>query len=240
MLLSSVLLISGGGGVVGRRGQDVVEAPVALLGLAAVALDPRRHQVEDLRLQVHRPALGLPPMLVHTGGHDSSMAFHRYQAAGLRGFAAVSTGTWLVALADAALPDQIDEQRGMTINADMGGKPVLGALTMGGREYAAIAGDQPPGARVDPARLAHLIAQGTFALPTFGTNDGQFPGSAGQGRIIGPPPADAGDRLALAVLTAALLTQTCGNLVAPRAQHVDREQEAFRGRDPASGGREQP
>ncbi len=38
----------------------VVEAPVALLRLPAVPLDPLRHQVEDLRLEVHRAALGVP------------------------------------------------------------------------------------------------------------------------------------------------------------------------------------
>jgi hypothetical protein len=50
-----------GWGVVVRHGpEDVVEAAVALLGLAPVALDPRGHQVEHLRLQVHRAALRLP------------------------------------------------------------------------------------------------------------------------------------------------------------------------------------
>ena len=38
---------------------------------------------------------------VHAGVHDSSANFYRYQAAGLSGLAVVSTGTWIVALADA-------------------------------------------------------------------------------------------------------------------------------------------
>jgi hypothetical protein len=37
--------------------QHRVEALIALLGLAPVALDPLVHQVEDLRLQPHRPGL---------------------------------------------------------------------------------------------------------------------------------------------------------------------------------------
>ena len=45
--------------VVRHRPEDVVEAAVALLGLAAVALDPLGHQVEDLRFEVDRTALGL-------------------------------------------------------------------------------------------------------------------------------------------------------------------------------------
>jgi sugar (pentulose or hexulose) kinase len=158
---------------------------------------------------------GLPPLKVHVGAHDSSSAFHRYQAAGLSGFAAVSTGTWIVALTDAGLPATIDEARGMTINADMDGRPILGALTMGGREFSAVAGAQPDGALADPAAIARLVARDSVALPTFGSNDGQFPGSAGRGRIAGPAPADPAERLALALLYTALLTHTCGTLVAP-------------------------
>ena len=39
--------------------QDVVETAVALLGLPPVALDPLRHEVEDLGFQVHRTPLGV-------------------------------------------------------------------------------------------------------------------------------------------------------------------------------------
>ena len=58
------VLLPCGGGVRGTSSgidaQDVVEPAVALLGLAPVALDPLGHQVEDLRFEVHRAALGLP------------------------------------------------------------------------------------------------------------------------------------------------------------------------------------
>jgi sugar (pentulose or hexulose) kinase len=166
-----------------------------------------------------RPVLaarhGLPPLAVHAGAHDSSAAFFRYQASGLSRFAAVSTGTWVVALTDAGLPSRIDEARGVTMNADMDGNPILGALTMGGREFSAVAGPQPEVARADPATLARLVGRGTFALPTFGSNDGQFPGSAGRGRLHGPPPETPQERLALAILYCALLTETCGATVAP-------------------------
>lgn len=153
-----------------------------------------------------RPGLGLPPVKVHTGLHDSTSAFTRFQKAGLADAMMVSTGTWIVALATGVDLRRLDEARGATCNADVAGNPLAGALTMGGREYAAVAGDQPPDARADPAVLARLIAQGTMALPTFGTNDGQFPGSAGRGRIVGPPPETPQERHALAVLYTALLT----------------------------------
>ncbi len=183
-------------------------------------MPPMRHAGEALG--PIRPALcarhRLPPLTVHTGAHDSSASFHRYQAAGLSRFVTLSTGTWIVALTDLPLPAQIDEARGMTINADMAGRPVLGALTMGGREHAAIAGDNP--AAVDLAALARIVARCTCALPTFGNNDGQFPGSAGRGRIDGPPPTDPAETQALALVHMAMLSLVCGEQVAPQAHWV--------------------
>lgn len=155
----------------------------------------------------------LPPLRVHVGAHDSSVSFYRYQAAGLKDFVLVSTGTWIVCFADRMDLSRLIETRGMTCNADMEGAPLGGVLTMGGREYAAVAGDQPDGASASTATLGHLIARGTFALPTFGSNDGQFPGSAGKGRILGPPPAGPEERHALAVLYCALLAVTCGSML---------------------------
>ena len=49
--------------------------------------------------------------------------------------------------------------------------------------------------------------------PRFGTNYGQFPESAGKGRILGPVPRNAEDRHALAVLYCALLAVTCANML---------------------------
>ena len=46
-----------GGSLAAHLGEHVVEAVVAFLGLFAVALDPLRHEVEDLRLEVARPPL---------------------------------------------------------------------------------------------------------------------------------------------------------------------------------------
>lgn len=160
-------------------------------------------------------AQGVPAMRVHAGVHDSSANFHRYRAAGMEGLCVLSTGTWIVGLADRMDLSLLDEARGMTCNADVAGAPVGGALTMGGREYAAVAGDQPEETRVDPGALARIVARGTMALPSFGTNDGQFPGTAGRGRIVGPPPMDAAERQALAVLYVALLTMECGNRLDP-------------------------
>lgn len=167
------------------------------------------------RVRPEMQARGIPALRVHAGAHDSSVSFFRHQAAGRGDLVVLSTGTWIVALAAGVDLAALDEARGMTLNADMEGRPLAGALTMGGRDYAAVAGDQPAGARADPAALARLVARGTLALPAFGSNDGQFPGRAGRGRILGPPPADAAERHALAVLYTALLTWACGGVLAP-------------------------
>lgn len=150
-----------------------------------------------------------PGCKVLAGIHDSSANFFRYQATGMERFTVLSTGTWIVALSDHADLDRLDPALGMTLNADIEGRPLGGCLTMGGREFAAIAGEVPAGAVSTADALGRLAAQGTMALPSFGDADGLFPGSAHRGRVVGPPPRDSDERLSLAVLTAALLSARC-------------------------------
>jgi sugar (pentulose or hexulose) kinase len=161
-----------------------------------------------------RPVLakryGLPPhMQVLAGIHDSSANFYRYPAAGFDDAAVVSTGTWIVALSGKTPLDRLDEHRGMTCNSDVDGNPVGGALTMGGREFSHVSGRDDAHLNADAALVSRMIGQGTMALPSFGDDDGLFPGSAGKGQITGPQPADAAERKALAVLYTALLTVEC-------------------------------
>lgn len=146
---------------------------------------------------------------VHVGAHDSSANFYRFQAAGMARFTILSTGTWIVALSDAAPIESLDPARGMTLNSDVFGTSLGGALSMGGREFRAIAGEDTDGVVAEVATLGKLVGRGTMALPSFGINDGQFAGSAGKGRILGPPPETPVERRTLAVLHAALLTAEC-------------------------------
>ncbi|MEZ2132018.1 FGGY family carbohydrate kinase [Sinorhizobium sp. CB9] len=163
-----------------------------------------------------RPALaarhGLRPALkVLAGGHDSSLNYYRYQAAGLRNFALVSTGTWIVGLCDATPLSDLDEHRGMTCNSDVSGVPLGGVLCMGGREFSRVAGADAPQADVEFDTLVRLVEQGTMAMPSFSDDDGLFPGSAGRGRYLGPLPESPAERKALALLYCALLTCECLN-----------------------------
>ncbi|WP_298982553.1 FGGY family carbohydrate kinase [uncultured Roseibium sp.] len=161
-----------------------------------------------------RSRYGLPDTIgVLTGAHDSSSNYYRYIAAGLEDFTLVSTGTWVVAMSREANTATLDHDRGTTINADMNGMPVGGALVMAGREFSAIAGPTWHGDGAKLEALARIVKQGTLALPSFSNNDGQFPGSAGRGKIIGPMPETAADRTALAVLQAALLTVNCADVL---------------------------
>ncbi|MEP7456534.1 FGGY family carbohydrate kinase [Phyllobacterium sp. SB3] len=146
---------------------------------------------------------------VLAGLHDSSANFYRYQAARLTDLTVVSTGTWIVGLSDSTPLDSLNELRGMTLNSDVNGQVLGGALTMGGREFTHMAGDSADGPDADPAMLHRLIERETMALPSFGADDGLFPGSAQCGHIIGTPPQNSSERKTLAVLYAALLTSEC-------------------------------
>lgn len=54
-------------------------------------------------------------------------------------------------------PSRLMPDRGMTLNSDVDGAPLGGALAMVGRDYALLAGEQPANPRVDPGVLARLI-----------------------------------------------------------------------------------
>jgi sugar (pentulose or hexulose) kinase len=147
-------------------------------------------------------------LAILAGIHDSSANRYRYQAAGLDHAAVLSTGTWLVGLSAAFDPSGLREEIGMTMNADVSGTPVAGALVMGGREYDLVAGEARS-APVAADDIARIVAGQTFAVPSFGRDDGLFPGSAGRGHIVGPEPLTASQKRALALLYAALLTDAC-------------------------------
>lgn len=160
-----------------------------------------------------RPALAsrfaLPPSLdVLTGIHDSSANFYRYQAAGLSDAAILSTGTWIVGMSAKTPLDGLNEAAGMTINSDVFAQPVAGALAMGGREFVRVGGVSA-GPATHAQTAIGLMARGTMALPSFGEGDGFFPGSAGQGCIVGPEPQNDHERRALGLIYMALLSVEC-------------------------------
>ena len=91
---------------------------------------------------------------------------------------------------------------------------------MGGREYAAIAGDDAAAPGVGMADVEALLAAGTMALPSFTPSGGPFPGTGGKGRIVGPAPEAPCARAALASLYLALMTRVCLDLLRSRGQVI--------------------
>lgn len=160
-----------------------------------------------------KAALGLPAMQVLAGVHDSTANLHFYQAAGLGDATLLSTGTWLVGLSRATPPAALDETRAMTLTSDVAGRPVVGTITMLGREYAAIAGSARGSA--DAMAMEALVGREVMALPGMTGFADMFPGTAGRGRIVGEAKGGP-ERLALATLYAALVADVCLDLLRSR------------------------
>jgi L-fuculokinase len=152
-----------------------------------------------------RELAGLPAHCqVVCGIHDSNASLLRYLGDG-GARTVLSTGTWVIAAAFGAPLSRLDESRDMLANTNALGQPVACMRYMGGREFAALAGEQP--ALCGSASLAKLVAQGSMALPCFAETGGPFAGRAGS--FEGPPAADAAERTALATLYCALMTDYC-------------------------------
>ncbi len=153
---------------------------------------------------------GLPEdMRILTGIHDSSANFYGYQAMGFSSFSVVSTGTWIVGMSDSTAFERLDPARGMTCNSDPNGGVVGGVMTMGGREFSAITGSESMDVPASAEAVRQMVARGTMALPTFGADDGLFPGTAGRGRIVGTAPKGEVEAKSLAILHCALLSSQC-------------------------------
>lgn len=149
----------------------------------------------------------LPACQVLCGIHDSNASLLRYLDA--QGQAqprtVLSTGTWAIAAAFGAPLDQLDETADMLANVNALGQPVACMRFMGGREFSALAGEQPQAC--EAADIARLVEQGSLALPCFAESGGPFVGQTG--RIVGPAPRTAQERYALATLYCALMSDYC-------------------------------
>ncbi len=184
--------------IVAKRGWDRLLPP----------LMPGWQKLGSIRPELARRHALSAGIAVLCGIHDSSANFYRYQRAGLDDIALISTGTWIVGLGDIRRPADFVASDQRLCNADVLGRPLAGVLAMGGREFAALAGNAPEGAAA-VADVARLVEAGTMALPSFSDHDVLFPGSAGKGSIVGTPPVSPAEQRALALLYVALLTDTC-------------------------------
>lgn len=196
-----------------RLGWEQRFAPVAFAG------EPIGQLRGDL---AHRTGLS-PNAVIHCGLHDSNAAL--VAAMGFPQFAEdemsiVSTGTWFVTMRrpekSADLPALSDE-RDCLVNVDAWNRPVPSARFMGGREIERLVAPdaQRVDRRQDQARLMDAVPDvmrsGAQLMPCFAPGFGPYPTRSGHW-ISKPGTADA--RGAAISLYAALMTNTCLDLVA--------------------------
>lgn len=148
---------------------------------------------------------GLPPACrVLCGIHDSNASLLRHLTA-TPPPAVLSTGTWVIAAAPGMPLDGLREHADMLANSNALGQAVPCMRFMGGREFAELAGgDAEPCGIAD---LQTLIEQATLALPSFAGASGPF--GHRSGGIVGPAPANARQRYALATLYCVLMSDYC-------------------------------
>ncbi|WP_153479844.1 FGGY-family carbohydrate kinase [Segnochrobactrum spirostomi] len=164
-------------------------------------------------------ATGLSPSVsVLSGIHDSNASFLRHRLARPAGdpFVVVSSGTWIILLASGIPSHGLDEAHDCLVNVDALGEPTPTARFMGGREYAAIAGDGAPNPTADD--LDAVFAAGAMALPAFVATGGPFTGRTGE--IRDAEGLSASGRAALASLYCALVTDVSLDLLGARGPVV--------------------
>jgi sugar (pentulose or hexulose) kinase len=141
---------------------------------------------------------------VLAGVHDSNANYLRYLAGGQKNFTLLSTGTWIIGFDTDANLATLNQDKDMVSNTDVFGKQVACFRFFGGKEFEVLS----KGASGEVATLAavqRLMAQGTYAQPSFCDGGGPVPHVGGKGRIVGPEPTDPEQRASLASLYCALM-----------------------------------
>ncbi|GAB5450820.1 MAG: FGGY-family carbohydrate kinase [Halioglobus sp.] len=162
---------------------------------ATAALGRVAHEVAE--------STGLPQdCLVYAGVHDSNASFARHLAVGLsEPFTAVSTGTWVIAMASGSPLAVLDERCDMLANVSVQGEPLACARFMGGREFEEICRltNARPDGDCKESDLAAIVDARDFILPAFSSAGGPF------ARRAGEMPRDVANGKALATLYLALM-----------------------------------
>ncbi len=141
---------------------------------------------------------------VLAGIHDSSGNYLRYLAGGRKHFTLLSTGTWIIGFDTDTDITELAPERDTVTNTDIFGRPVACCRFMGGREFESLSRDASAEAASLKA-LSELVAQETFALPSFTDSGGPMPGTGNKGHVTGPAPSNEEERSTLAALYCALM-----------------------------------
>ena len=112
------------------------------------------------------------------GIHDSNASLLPYLSSRAAPFTLLSTGTWVIIMAVGHSLETLNPALDMLANIDALGRPIACANFMGGREYAAIAGDcQTAPSHED---VSTLINSEIFALPSFSPGGGPYANRRGE------------------------------------------------------------
>ncbi len=152
------------------------------------------------------------------GIHDSNASYLAHRASREQPFCVVSTGTWIVAMAHGSPLDVLREELDTLANVDAFGNAVATARFMGGREYAAICGDDAGLAQPSVGDLEAILASGALAVPSFTDQGGPFREQVGH--IVGNVSAAPPHRAALAALYCALMTDWCVTMLNARGDII--------------------
>jgi sugar (pentulose or hexulose) kinase len=142
------------------------------LGLAGRMAPPRRpDEVLGTLTPALQAELGLGPIPVLVGIHDSNASLLPHLRTRAAPFSVVSTGTWVIAMAIGGKSVTLDPTRDTLVNVNALGQPVPSARLMGGREHDLLG----PVADADAADAAAVLAQGAMLLPAVVQGSGPFP-----------------------------------------------------------------
>ena len=149
-------------------------------------------------------ALGLGPIPVLCGIHDSNASLFPHLLARTAPFSVVSTGTWVIAMAMGADPVTLNPAVDVLVNVNALGHPVPSARFMGGREYELIRKGRASTAT--KADGDSVLARALMLLPSVQPDSGPFPGH--QHRWTSPTRSPAETEVALGYYLA-LMTARC-------------------------------
>lgn len=179
-------------------------------------LPPLRRATDDIGPVTAKlaRAAGLDPACrVMCGIHDSNASYLRHVVSRPKQapFAVVSSGTWTIVMARGTDLGRLHEEYDMLANVDAFGSCVATARFMGGREYAAIAGESAMQIPPSGEAVANVIRRCAMAMPSFSASGGPY--ARHRGQLIDAGALSGIERAALATLYCALMVDVLLDLL---------------------------
>lgn len=162
---------------------------------------------------------GLEPATpVACGIHDSNASLLPYLRYMTPPFTVISSGTWTICMTVGGTSTDLDAARDSLANVDAFGRVVPTARFMGGREFALLAGENPP--EPTEAHFTALMLNDIFILPGFVPGTGPFPHRKGEWVGAEADELTDAERAAAATLYLAMMTKATFELAGAGARIV--------------------